>query len=185
MKITFPNKTAQEILNDCKNKLGTGKLLYNVDWYKDEPFFTTERCRKGTREVIVELSDTMGKTWDECKAKGEMLNFAELLWVVIQCPDFLRKWEYSWTSSRTSAGNFVNAGSFDLDGGYVYGIRPRASNSNVGCAFLADDTSTLRPIDTLTSDSPSRAGADWTISKILARIEALEEWQDRVKDQLI
>jgi hypothetical protein len=185
MLITFPSKTAKQIVDECDNKLNGHKFLYDTDWYKDEDFFTKEKCREGTREIITDLTDTLGKTWDACKEKGEMLNFAELLWCVIQIPDFLKKGEYSWTSSRTSDGYFVNAGDFDDDGGDVNGLRPGSSRSYIGCAFSRSDALKSSNIDTLTSDNPSRAGADWTISKILARIEALEEWQDRVKDQLI
>ena len=170
MLITFPYKTAKQIVDECDNKLNGHKFLYDTDWYKDEDFFTKEKCREGTREIITDLTDTLGKTWDACKEKGEMLNFAELLWCVIQIPDFLKKGEYSWTSSRASYGGFVRAGLFDDDGGNVGRDRPGSSDSSFGCAF---------------SQMNSKKEADWTISKILARIEALEEWQDRVKDQLI
>ena len=185
MLITFPYKTAKQIVDECDNKLNGHKFLYDTDWYKDEDFFTKEKCREGTREIITDLTDTLGKTWDACKEKGEMLNFAELLWCVIQIPDFLKKGEYSWTSSRASRGGFVSAGNFDDGGGGVGRRGPRDSSSSIGCAFSRSDTLKYSDIDALTAHSPSRAGADWAISKILARIEALEEWQDRVKDQLI
>ena len=44
---------------------------------------------------------------------------------------------YSWTKSRTSDGDFVLAGSFDDDGGFVYRWRPGDSDSSLGCAFSA------------------------------------------------
>gem|GEM_PF-2346796 len=37
--------------------------------------------------------------------------------------------------TRTSDGNFVNAGNFDDDGGNVNRWKPRNSNSNIGCTF--------------------------------------------------
>lgn len=156
MKITFPNLTAEEIVKKYHNKLGSGKLLYNTDWYKDEPFYTKEKCREGTREIITDLKPTFGKTWDECDKMGEMLNFAELLWCVVKIPGFLKD-EYSWTKSCTSGGEFVDAGSFDVDGGDVHGLGPGASSSDIGCAFSAGKLGTSN-IDTLSSDSPSRAG---------------------------
>ena len=90
MKITFPNLTAEEIVKKYDNKLGDGKLLWNTDWYKNEDFFTKERCRKGTREIITDMTDTFNKTWDECDKMGDMLNFAELLWCAIKIPGFLK-----------------------------------------------------------------------------------------------
>jgi hypothetical protein len=136
MKITFPNKTAKEIVEDCNNTLNGHKLLWDTDWYEDEDFYTTEKCRKGTREIITDMNDTLGKTWNECKEKGNMLTFAELLWCVIQIPDFLKN-NYSWTSSSSSGGDFVSAGDFDFGGGSVDGPGPWDSDSDVGCAFLA------------------------------------------------
>jgi len=55
LKITFPEKTAKEIVDECNNKLGSGKLLYNTSWYEKEAFYTTEKTRPGTRYVSKEL----------------------------------------------------------------------------------------------------------------------------------
>ena len=175
MKITFPNKTAKQLYEECGNKLGKSKLLYNNDWYKNEDFFTKEKCREGTREIITDLTPTFGKTWDECKEMGEMLNFAELLWCVIKIPDFLKEYKYSWTSSRTSDGSFVVAGDFLDDGGAVSGGRPRYSPSIIGCAFsaVALKSSTIEP---LKSDEASSLGA---------RIKLLEDDVDKIKKFLI
>ena len=157
MKITFPNKTAKQLYEECGNKLGKGKLLYNIDWYKNEDFFTKEKCRKGTREIITDLTPTLGKTWDECSHLGQMLNFAELLWCVIKIPDFLKEFKHSWTSSRASYGDFVVAGDFDDDGGFVSWRGPRDSRSDVGCAFSAVALKSST-IDTLTGDEASSLG---------------------------
>ena len=132
-------------------------MLYNNDWYKNEDFFTKEKCREGTREIITDLTPTFGKTWDECKEMGEMLNFAELLWCVIKIPDFLKEYKYSWTSSRASYGDFVVAGDFDDDGGFVSWRGPRDSRSDVGCAFSAVALKSST-IDTLTGDKASSLG---------------------------
>ena len=174
MRITFPSLTAKQIVKKYNNKLGKGKLLYDTDWYKNEDFYTKEKCIKGTREIIIDLTPTLGKTWDECKEMGEMLNFAELLWCVIKIPNFLKN-EYSWTSSRMSRGSFVYAGRFDDAGGDVYGYRPGYSSSNVGCAFSAVALKSSN-IDTLSPDEASSLGA---------RITALEDDMSKIKKILI
>ena len=69
MKITFPNKTAKEIVDECSNTLNGHKLLWNTDWYENEDFYTKEKCQEGTRNIITDMTDTLGKTWDECKEK--------------------------------------------------------------------------------------------------------------------
>ena len=194
MRIVFPNKTAKEIVDECNNTLNGHKLLWNIDWYKNEDFYTKEKCREGSREIITDMSDTLGKTWNECDKMGDMLTFAELLWCVIQIPDFLKN-NYSWTSSRTSDGGFVDAGDFDDVGGDVGRWRPRVSASFIGCAFSRDDggpvrrwlplnsdsdfgctfsrsdTSTLSPIDTLNGDKAS---------SLEARVKDLEDWRDGI-----
>jgi len=166
MKIKFPDLTAKQIVEKYKNKLGKGKLLYDTTWYEKEDFYTKEKCRKGTREIITDLTPTLGKTWDECKEMGEMLNFAELLWCVIKIPDFLKEYKYSWTSSRMSYGYFVSAGNFDDNGGIVCRNGPRYSCSGLGCAFSAVALKSSS-IDTLKGDEASSLGA---------RITALEDW---------
>ena len=177
MKIKFPNKTAKEIYEYYTNNKKR-KLLYGTDWYKNEDFYTKEKCRKGTREVITDLTPTLGKTWDECKEIADknntsMLNFAELLWCMIKIPDFL-KGNYSWTSSPTSDGCFVYAGDFDDDGGNVYRYRPRDSYSDVGCAFIAVALKSST-IDTLKGDEASSLGA------LEKRVGYLEETVERIR----
>ena len=86
-----------------------------------------------------------------------MLNFAELLWCVIKIPNFLRDWNYSWTSSRSSRGRFVSAGLFGDAGGLVNGRRPGYSLSIIGCAFSAVALKSST-IDTLTGDEASSLG---------------------------
>ena len=141
MRIVFPNKTAKEIVDECNNTLNGHKLLWNIDWYKNEDFYTKEKCREGSREIITDMSDTLGKTWNECDKMGDMLTFAELLWCVIQIPDFLKN-NYSWTSSRASVGEFVLAGYFGDGGGVVGGSGPGRSGSIIGCTFSAGEIET-------------------------------------------
>ena len=169
MKITFPSLTAKQIVQKYNNKFGKGKLLYNIDWYKNEDFFTKEKCQKGTREIITDLTPTFGKTWNECKEMGEMFNFAELLWCVIKIPGFLRN-NYSWTCSRTSHGYFVDAGSFGDGGGGVDGSGPGGSHSAVGCAFSAVALKSSS-IEALTGDEASSLGA---------RVEYLESQMKKI-----
>lgn len=138
MKITFPDKTAKQIVKDCGNKLGNGKLLYDTDWYENEPFYTKEKCRPRTVEVSI---GNYGDSFIDCDEtlKGSMLSFAELLYVMTQggLPE-LKGFKYSWTSSRASDGDFVLAGVFVADGGYVGGHGPGGSDSYLGCAFSVE-----------------------------------------------
>lgn len=119
MLITFPNKSAKEIVEECCNKLGSGKLLYST-WLEGQDFFTKEKCRSRTVEVSDQIKH-LDKTWDECsdfvkKKGGEMLNFAEYIWFV-KC-HFERtgkypeenEYKWSWTSSRSSLGYLVCVG---------------------------------------------------------------------------
>lgn len=134
--VTFPSKTAKEIVEECDNKVGNGKLLYNTEWYKDEDFFKKEKTRKGTKTINLELLHK-GKTWDECKelvGEENMLNFAEVVYLMREFPEqlkgVLKDWHYTWTSSRDSDGGLVCAGYFDSGGANVSrrgpGTRTRA-----------------------------------------------------------
>lgn len=143
-RITFPEKTAKEIMDKCSNKLGDGKFLYNVDWYKNEDFFTKEKTRPGVRYVA---KDFIGqrKDWNECKElvekeKGEMMNFAELLWLhktyFEEHKLYLDSNLWSWTSSRSSDGNFVFAGGAGAGGLGVGRGGPGGSGSDIVVRFF-------------------------------------------------
>ena len=59
MTITFPNKTAKEIVTECNNKRGSGKLLYNTDWYE-----VVSEARQGRGDPLnLELSPKEIKAW--------------------------------------------------------------------------------------------------------------------------
>lgn len=134
MKITFPNKTAKQIVEACDNRLGTGKLLYSISWYEKENFYTKEKCRPRTVEVSDEIVG-LDKDWNECaelvkKEGGEMLNFAEYVFFITEYfkqtgkyPEE-NKYLYSWTSSRSSGGYLVGVGECDSGGVGVCVDRP-------------------------------------------------------------
>lgn len=141
--ITFPDKTAKEIVAECGNELGKGKLLHITSWYENEYFYCKEKCRPGTRLVSKELIG-LGKDWNECEtlAKeegGEMLNFAESVYFIQEY--FKKTGEYpwnmncSWTSSRSSYGRLVILGYGDVGGVYVDGHNPRFSDSSLGLCY--------------------------------------------------
>jgi hypothetical protein len=171
MKITFPNKTAKEIVEDCDNKLGDGKLGDGNSWYKDEDFYTKEKCRPRTAKVGD--IEHLGSTFDECVDSedpfDEMMNFAEHLWFLLEYwkehkaypPDILK---YSWTSSRSSYGGLVVIGGCDSDGVGVGLWRPDGSGSALGVRF---SRSVATP-----GAKPEQGVAD----SLEARIEALEKW---------
>ena len=148
--VKFPSITAQEIYKKSKNKVGDDKLLWNIDWYKDEDFFTKEETRKGKREIVLEIQH-LGRSWNECnslKGSSEMLNFAEVTYLAWKYPEFrkLLEYKYTWTSSRASDGRLVDFGSSDADGAYVHGWTPGSVNGYLGVAFS-------RSLDSLNSES--------------------------------
>lgn len=141
--IDFPNKTAKEIVEDCNNKLGEGKLLFNTSWYENEDFYAKEKCRPGKRLVSKELIG-LGKDWNECKKLaeekgGDMLNYAETIFFIKEHFKLTGKYpwnlKYSWTSSSSSRGYLVNVGYGDADGVFVVDDSPRYSASDLGLCF--------------------------------------------------
>lgn len=153
IKVNFPNKTAKEIMDECGNKLGNGKLLYNTNWYENEDFFTKEKCRPGVRYVSKDLIGK-GKNWNECSAllkdgerEIEMLNFAEALYFVQeyykQTNSYPWAGDWSWTSSRSSDGRLVGLGLCDAVGVGVDCFDPRSSDSYLGVCFSRSEISNL------------------------------------------
>ena len=140
--VDFPELTAEEIMNSCDNKVAGGKLLYNTDWYKKEDFFTKEKTRKGRRIIAKKLLHK-GKSWNQCaeiakKEDKEMLNFAEVVYLIKENKDFrklITDWNYTWTSSRRSDGRLVNVGSFRSGEASVNGWTPGYSDSGLGVCF--------------------------------------------------
>lgn len=139
IEVTFPAKTAREIVDECGNKVGEGKLVWDTEWYADEGFYTKEKCRPGTRLVSVEPMHK-GKTNAECaellKTEGaEMMNLAEALWFLKtlreKAGEYPAHW-YTWTSSRSSDGRLVYVGNFDSRGVYVYRWPPDSRDSSLG-----------------------------------------------------
>lgn len=141
--ITIPKGiTGQMIYRDSDNKTSKGTpLLYNINWYKDEKFFTTEKTRGGTYTIDKEINHK-GKTWQECKdiaekANDQFLNFAEWLYILWKHEKdtgerLFSKWEYLWTSSRDSDGRLVNVGDFDDYGAHVDGHEPVSRRDDLG-----------------------------------------------------
>lgn len=146
MKITFPNKTAKRIVDECENKTAKGNLLYSITWYENQDFYTTEKCRPGEREISLGIVG-YGKDWNECKALvekegGEMMNFAEFIWFVKCHVEQFGKYplegeyKWSWTSSRSSDGRLVVVGYCASDGVSVGCDRPDYSDVLLGVVFM-------------------------------------------------
>lgn len=146
LSVTFPPKTAKQLVEECKNKVENGKLLYNTDWYKDELFYTTDKCRKGKRTVTLELQG-LDKTWNECdtlvkEQGGEMLNFAEIVYLLREYPE-VRKvldWNWTWTAVRNADGRLVCVGDADASGANVNGNGPRRAYGHLGVLFSRSGT---------------------------------------------
>ena len=188
--------TMERMNKILKGKASDGKnLLYKIDWYKDEPFFTKEVCTfgwkffsketiKGTKsknyleqtKVLVsylkdevfknqtlpreyeealdefesaksDIETTMKKDWKKAADALEKLkisnltreSFADLFYrmsiVEKNSAEKIHPSEWSWTLSRSSDGNFVNAGSFDDDGVKVNRHVPKCTGGNLGSVF--------------------------------------------------
>lgn len=140
LKVKFPTKslTAQEIMGN--NKINSGKLLYNTDWYKNENFFTKEKTRKGTIKVDLEITQrntTYSDIQKNLPKDNEILNFAEYLYIVKTYPEFretLKGYNYIFTSSLDSDGYRVRLGGFDAGGVGVDGYWDDGRGGNLGVA---------------------------------------------------
>lgn len=139
--ITFPEKTAKEIVDKCNNSVAGGKLLYST-WLNDEDFYTKEKCRPRTVKIPTEILHA-GKSWSECKdliGEENMFNFAEIIYMLresalfrklLSYPNKNPAW-YTWTSSRGSDGFLALAGDFGSDGVRSSGWGPGGSLSGIG-----------------------------------------------------
>lgn len=161
-------------MNDCNNKLGNEKLLWNpTGWYETEDFFTKEKCRLITVEIETELIGK-NKNWNDCKElvekeKGQMLSFAEMIFFYQeyfkQTGKYIDENEWSWTQSRSSDGSLVGVGSCDSGGVGVSNGEPGGSRSSLGVRFMRSDVlnnelTTPRAFDTLEEsiDKVKKAG---------------------------
>lgn len=138
--ITFPEKTAKEIVDECSNEITGRKLVWQRSWIIDQDFYTNEKCRTRTIKIPTEILYA-GKTWDECKeliGEEKMFNYAEIIYMLRESESFrkLLDWNnsvcYTWTSSRASVGRLAIAGNFDSGGVNSHGWRPRSSASDMG-----------------------------------------------------
>lgn len=139
--VDFPAKTMKETCEETGNKAGDGKLLYDVSWYANEEFYTTEKCRAGKRIVSLELAHK-GKSWNECKSLlkdgDEMLSPAEVVYLLAYVPEYrevLKGWNYTWTSGRGSGGSLVFVGAFDGLGAVVFSRSAGYSRDSLGLSF--------------------------------------------------
>jgi hypothetical protein len=140
--VTFPEKTAKEIIQECDNKVGGGKLIYST-WMENEDFYTKEKCRPRTVKIPTEI-EMAGKSWNQCNeasAESEMFNFSEIVYMLRESESFRKLLSlnnsvcYTWTNSRDSGGCLVDVGAFGADGAYLGRWRPRLSDSFMGVCF--------------------------------------------------
>lgn len=138
--ITFPEKTAKQIVEECDNKVDGGKLLWNTEWFKNEDFYKKETCRPRTVKIPTEILHA-GKSWNECKelvGEENMFNYAEIIYMLRESESFRKLLSssnsvcYTWTSSRDSGGRLAFSGHFGSDGVFSSGWGPGGSDSNLG-----------------------------------------------------
>lgn len=142
IKIYIPKITMKEIYEQSGNKTSQSTpLLYNIDWYKNEVFFTTETSREGWYEVSKELMpESRDKTWEEQEKilkGGIRLNAAEILYVLYAYEKefktkLLNGFNYHWTGSRSSRGDLVDVGGFGEDGARVGDDDPSGRRGSLG-----------------------------------------------------
>lgn len=145
-RLNFPTMTAKEIITKCDNKGKGGKILYNT-WMFNEDFYKKEKTREGWKTIDLDLIGK-GKTFDECKelaekSGGEMLNFAEFIYLIVEYEKETGKRlfenEYTWTSSRASGGTLAISGGFGSVGVYSSRWGPRGSASFMGVCVSRRD----------------------------------------------
>lgn len=139
--IYIPAISAKEVYEKTGNKLLDGKLLYDIDWYKDEVFFS-EKAKAGWYIVGKELiPETRNKTYAEqdeilTRLGSGRLSVAEICYFVWAYSStekrVLSDWEYHWSSSRSSGGNLVSFGRADAEGAYLAGWEPDDASVNLG-----------------------------------------------------
>lgn len=190
--ITIPSGlTAHNMIKKCDNKTSTGTpVLYNIDWYKDEAFYTTEKTRGGTHEIPT--LEHKGKSWNTChkiaqKEDREMFTFAELLYLMIKHEKetkehFLGGWEYSWTSSRASVGGLVRVGGFDSAGAGVYSASPGNSKGILGVCLSRMKQRDMSTKSMDLAEASSRSDLEKHVQLLEKRIQTLEEWKQRAID---
>lgn len=141
----FPQITAKELIEEYDNKTSVGTpILYEINWYKDEKFFTTEKTRPGKRWMQKEIGNK-GKSWTECnklakEQRYELPSFAELLYFLVEYERItgtrlMSDWEFPWTNSRASGGKLVYVGAFDGGGASVGSYRPVVRLDVIGSSF--------------------------------------------------
>lgn len=145
-RLNFPTMTAKEIITKCNNKGKGGKMLYST-WLLDEDFYKKETTREGWKTIDLDLIGKE-KTFDECKelaekSGGEMLNFAEFIYLIVEYEKETGKRlfenEYTWTSSRASDGFLAISGHFGSGGVRSASWRPGRSASYVGVCLSRRD----------------------------------------------
>jgi hypothetical protein len=161
--VDIPEVTAQELYQKTGNKLGEGKLLYNIDWYENEPFFTTEKSRAGHYEIEVELlEESRNKTHveqDELLRKNKAIrfNFAEVLYIAIeyykQTGNYWLPNGYYWTCSLSSDGGLVVFGACAAVGANVDDWLPRVSGVHLGVVLSRSVEVTGESVDSVSPTS--------------------------------
>lgn len=140
--LDFPALTAKEIYDTYGPKFSDGVPMIYPLWFEEEEFWATQKSRPG-RKTITKDCVEKEKNWNDCKAYaekqgGQMLNYAELLWLVYQYDKHTGKRilesEYTWLD--TPVGGRVGAsGGWLGDGPDLRAHRPRGGWSDYGLLF--------------------------------------------------
>lgn len=139
-------------MKEMREKYQLGKLLYDVDWYKDEPFYT-EKLEEGWVIITDIVAGSKGKNWDaqeELKPKDyTRTSPAQILYhLALKYAETgeYSQWEYEWSGDRSSGGSLVRVGNFDGDGASVSYDQPGRAYVYLGVSFSR--SLNIRTLDT-------------------------------------
>ena len=187
--IYIPAISAKDIYKKCGNQTPSGKLLYDIDWYKNEAFFA-EKAKAGWYVIGKTLEPkTLSKTYAEqdeiLKSLGSgRLSMSEITYFIyaydVQNKErLLSGYKYHWSASRSSAGRLVFFGYADALGAYIDGWRPGSTSDDLGVVL-----SKSLSADNLTVDSFETLGNTYS-ENWEARISALEEDMNKLRKFLV
>lgn len=140
--VDFPELTAKEIYDTYGPTFSDGvKMIYSL-WFEKEDFWDTQKSRPG-RKTINTVCVEKGKNWHDCKAYaenhgGQMLNYAELLWLMYQYDTHTGKRiltsEYTWLDTPV-IGGVGYSGYWCGLGPSLYALHPGNEWSSCGLLF--------------------------------------------------
>lgn len=162
--LDFPALTAKEIYDTYGPKFSDSvPMIYSL-WFGKEDFWATQKSRPG-RKTITKDCVEKGKSWNDCKAYaekqgGQMLNYAELLWLMYQYDKHTGKRilesEYTWLDTPV-LGRVGRSGYWDGDGPDLRADPPRREWSDCGLLFSCTEDDAPMNTESMTLEQAVQA----------------------------